>query len=55
MKLSLRGAKYSLKNLRGTKIFIDPVRGTKKSGLNPNLTPTGYPVLKMTNPLNDVR
>ena len=51
IKLSLRGAKYILKKLRGTKIFINPVRGTKKSGRNPKLTPTGYPVLKMTNPL----
>ena len=49
IKLSLRGAKYNLKKLRGTKIFINPVRSTKKSGRNPKLTPTGYPVLKMTN------
>ena len=51
-KLSLRGAKYNLKKLRGTKIFINLVRGTKKSGRNPKLTPTWYPVLKMTSPLS---
>ena len=57
----LRGAKISMENLRGTKIPMENLRGTNISvenlrGLNfhyfPKNTPTGYPDLKKTGPLN---
>ena len=48
---NLRGAKTSMENLRGAKISVENLRGMKNCHHFRKDTPTGYPDLKKTGPL----
>ena len=48
---NLRGAKISMENLRSAKISVEDLRGLKNFYYFPKNTPTGYPDLKKTGPL----